>query len=205
MDPPPNVIRIVNQEVCAMSHDRNERLCVDATPDLIHGLTFYQPEATLLALGEKAIDTRSWGTDYRGWVAIHSARETPSDWLARMALHPYAAALTRHALRDLPFGGIVAFGLLARTEVIASNRHASQAILERGVDFEPLLGDYTPGRRMWLFDRVVPLDPPIPHGGGRGLWHWTPGPEVRDRVRLVLGLGGPPIPATPLEGAPAWP
>lgn len=32
-------------------------------------LTLTQPWATLVAIQAKRIETRSWGTDYRGWIA----------------------------------------------------------------------------------------------------------------------------------------
>ncbi len=37
-------------------------------------LTLWQPWASLIALGVKTIETRSWSTDYRGPLAIHAAK-----------------------------------------------------------------------------------------------------------------------------------
>ncbi|MFL5577327.1 MAG: ASCH domain-containing protein [Gemmatimonadaceae bacterium] len=42
-------------------------------------LTLTQPWATLVAIGAKTIETRSWPTHYRGEVAIHAAKGFP-DW-----------------------------------------------------------------------------------------------------------------------------
>jgi hypothetical protein len=36
------------------------------------GLTLTQPWATLVAIGAKRIETRSWPTRYRGLLAIHA-------------------------------------------------------------------------------------------------------------------------------------
>ena len=36
-------------------------------------LTLHQPWASLVALGVKTIETRSWSTQYRGPLAIHAA------------------------------------------------------------------------------------------------------------------------------------
>ena len=36
------------------------------------------------------------------------------------------------------------------------------------------LGDYTPGRLMWLFDQVEVLPEPVPARGYQRLWHWEP-------------------------------
>lgn len=40
-------------------------------------LTLWQPWATLVALGVKTIETRSWSTSYRGPLAIHAAKKAP--------------------------------------------------------------------------------------------------------------------------------
>lgn len=41
-------------------------------------LTLYQPWATLVALGVKTIETRSWATKYRGPLAIHAGARRPA-------------------------------------------------------------------------------------------------------------------------------
>lgn len=40
-------------------------------------LTLWQPWASLVALGIKTIETRSWSTQYRGPLAIHAAKRKP--------------------------------------------------------------------------------------------------------------------------------
>lgn len=40
-------------------------------------LTLWQPWASLVALGVKTIETRSWSTSYRGPLAIHAAKKRP--------------------------------------------------------------------------------------------------------------------------------
>lgn len=41
-------------------------------------LTLHQPWASLVALGVKTIETRSWSTKYRGPLAIHAAARKPA-------------------------------------------------------------------------------------------------------------------------------
>jgi hypothetical protein len=43
-------------------------------------LTLWQPWASLIALGAKTIETRSWSTKYRGPLAIHAAKRRPATW-----------------------------------------------------------------------------------------------------------------------------
>lgn len=38
-------------------------------------ITLIQPWATLVALGEKKIETRSWSTNFRGRIAIHAGKK----------------------------------------------------------------------------------------------------------------------------------
>ena len=40
-------------------------------------LTLWQPWASLIAVGAKTIETRSWSTKYRGPLAIHAAKRRP--------------------------------------------------------------------------------------------------------------------------------
>lgn len=40
-------------------------------------LTLHQPWASLIAMGVKKIETRSWGTKYRGPLAIHAGQHRP--------------------------------------------------------------------------------------------------------------------------------
>jgi hypothetical protein len=40
-------------------------------------LTLTQPWATLVSLGAKTFETRSWKTDYSGPLAIHAAKGFP--------------------------------------------------------------------------------------------------------------------------------
>jgi len=50
-------------------------------------LTLHQPWASLIALGVKTIETRSWSTPYRGRLLIHAGAKTPTrgefvgDWV----------------------------------------------------------------------------------------------------------------------------
>jgi len=43
----------------------------------LKAITIWQPWASLIAIGEKQYETRSWKTDYRGPIAIHAAAKRP--------------------------------------------------------------------------------------------------------------------------------
>lgn len=42
-------------------------------------LSLTQPWASLVAIGAKRIETRSWSTSYRGLVAIHASKRFPDE------------------------------------------------------------------------------------------------------------------------------
>lgn len=95
----------------------------------IMGLSLWQPYATLIAIGAKKIETRSWPTRYRGRLAIHAGQTF--DWesqalvndvpIFRRTLHAGLLRLSgqmfpgRHSLvgrdvcaSDLPTGAFLA-------------------------------------------------------------------------------------------------
>ncbi len=151
--------------------------------ETIRCLSLHQPWASLMAVGEKSIETRSWSTPYRGLVAIHAAKNLDS--LDLVDEEPFESALIRRGYptykrygqvfvkkHALEFGAIVAVGLL--THVGKIYRLPDEARIA-GKEFtvqsqEEAFGDYTPGRFAWIFHDVVRLAEPIPLRGQQGLW-----------------------------------
>lgn len=125
----------------------------------MRALTLTQPWASLVALGLKRVETRSWSTNYRGTLAIHAAKGMP----------PYARefASEERAIGRLPAviprGAIVAVARL--TGVVPTDDAALEvSALERR------FGDYGPGRYAWFIDDVRILGAPVPCRGALGLW-----------------------------------
>jgi hypothetical protein len=139
-------------------------------------LSLTQPWATLIAIGAKRIETRSWSTSYRGPIAIHAAKGMPRDCREFAYADPAGQVLNDAGIllggdcRDLPRGALVALATLtgiARTEDIIA---WSQGLLRHEIDF----GDYSPGRFGWVLADVVALQAPIPCKGALGLWDVPP-------------------------------
>jgi activating signal cointegrator 1 len=153
-------------------------------------LTLTQPWATMVALGAKHIETRKWGTTFRGPLAIHAAKGLDriggvGGLLGFCRREPFHTALLRHFGKDgpvtiaeaLPFGAIVAVANLHHVGEIG--RRADGAVIVRGRELpvkgdELAFGDYTPGRRGWVLTNVVALKEPVPCKGARGLWGVPP-------------------------------
>ncbi len=134
-------------------------------------LTLTQPWATLVAIGAKTIETRSWSTSYRGPVAIHAAKGFPK-WARAFTMEPVCYEAVRYAnqrpadlLAAYPLGVVLATARLVNvlpTEKI--NGISAQ---------EEAFGDYSPCRFAWFLEDVKELDKPVPAKGALGLWEWT--------------------------------
>lgn len=155
-------------------------------------ITLTQPWATLVAVGAKHIETRSWSTRYRGPLAIHAAKGlSPVGGMAGLCElcyeKPFYRVLTlRHGLigADLCHparrGAIVATCQLVDVRIIGQEENGDATILADDMrSFTPILGnerafgDYSPGRYAWLLADVKPLAEPIPAKGALGLWEWN--------------------------------
>lgn len=147
-------------------------------------LSLTQPWATLIACGAKRIETRSWRTDFRGRIAIHTAKGLGSvggkrGLYALCAEAPFANAFadafaaTREeafdAARELPLGAIVALATIKDVKLIDMKLRA-WVMSQNVTPFEYNFGDYTSGRYAWFLEDVVPLPEPVYCKGALGLW-----------------------------------
>jgi hypothetical protein len=147
------------------------------------GLTMTQPWATLVALGENSIETRSWSTSYRGPLAIHSAQAFPKEARALCDEEPYRTVLARGGYAspdDLPRGSVIALAHLddvmkfTRSSLRETRARAAQRLVpEHEADF----GDFSPGRFGFVLSHVQRLSKLIPAKGMLGLWQVPPSLE----------------------------
>lgn len=154
-------------------------------------LTLTQPWATLMAVGAKLIETRSWGTKYRGPVAIHASKAPPV--LDALVVPEIALALGdagyKYGGMDLPRGAIVAVVELADCLQMIGSRtmcvfhadeyrprarfcicggdHHARRLSEK----ERAFGTYEGDRWAWITDpaKRIRLADPLPYRGGQGL------------------------------------
>jgi hypothetical protein len=135
-------------------------------------LTLTQPWATLVAIGAKQIETRSWRTDFSGQLAIHAAKGFPAWAKATCDEPPFRDVLRAHRLgaSDLPVGKILCVANLLTcipTEDVPWDEALGDCPHERE------FGDYAEGRWAWIFDGTLQtFYPPIAARGSLGLWNW---------------------------------
>lgn len=136
----------------------------------MRALSLTQPWATLVAIGAKSIETRSWHTMHRGPIAIHAAKKFPNDARCICPRPPFAAALGDEVLYTgmvLAIANLVeCFRFDERTERLIRRRSA----LGNLPAFEAEFGDFAPGRHGFVLRDVRRLETPIPYKGALGLW-----------------------------------
>ena len=137
-------------------------------------ITIKQPWATLIVLGEKKFETRSWQTKYRGPIAIHAGKTIDKNacndsWIK--------GVLKEHGItsyNDLPTGVVLATAELREChKVIVTLGYVSVFTSGKAIEgLEVAFGDYTEGRYAWELDNLKVLDETIPAKGQLSLWNW---------------------------------
>ena len=130
-------------------------------------LTLRQPWATLVAIGAKKIETRSWRTKYRGPLLIHASKGMSQAEVEFSWCKPVHDALRSVGIDpakfEFPRGAILAVAVLDDCKEIGPH-----------TPFPPMperaLGNYHHHRFMWTLDMVTPLIEPYPLRGAQGLW-----------------------------------
>jgi len=133
-------------------------------------LTLYQPWASFVACGLKKWETRSWATEYRGPLAIHSALRPVDGFLS---------TVEKNIPKDLLPRGYPLGCVLAEVELVEIYPTDFQEVSET----ERLLGDWRPGRFAWQLKLSYAVNVPWHARGGRGLWNLLP-----ERSGLLLEI-----------------
>jgi len=121
---------------------------------LMKALSLYEPGATLIALGKKRYETRSWSTTYRGPLLICASLKRPP--IAKIIGILYRA---RISLNELSPGRAVALVDLVhvyRTDDLHYGQFGEN---------EEFYGDLSPGRYAWQLKNVRRfVNPPLIRG-----------------------------------------
>lgn len=156
-------------------------------------LTLTQPWATLVAIGAKRVETRSWRTEFRGQIAIHAAKGFPDDARYTVTVEPFQSVLRAAMGRDivtgahLPTACIIALADLVevrRFDEASRDRVRSRSARGDLPQYEADFGDYGLGRFGFVLENVVKLARPVPARGMLNLWN-VPTP-IENEVRRQL-------------------
>ena len=132
----------------------------------MRAITLHQPWASLIALGIKRVETRSWIAGFRGQLAIHAAkRPIKRSELEAIAQHKFNGICLGEL--EYPLGSVVAVCTLSDCVLMTPKLISQQSPTELAV------GDWESGRYAWLLSNVQPTRV-IPASGKQGLWDWIP-------------------------------
>jgi hypothetical protein len=185
------------KQSAGLHQNEQGRACASGSRDIeeyergnqpMKAVTIHQPWATLIALGAKKMETRSWPTKHRGPLAIHAGKKIDREACER---EPIRSTLAAHGYtpEKLPTGAIVATCQLVACRQVERPSGASGMVwLSRndgnGIGWggklpnEYYFGDYSDGRYAWELTDINQLPEPIPAKGQQGLWNWVDGERL---------------------------
>jgi activating signal cointegrator 1 len=166
-------------------------------------LSLTQPWATLVTIGAKHIETRSWAPHQRcigQRIAIHAAKGFPRkakeccweelftrvlwpDLFVSFARSPEMDAALQDRIGKLPRGVV-----LCTAKLCGAWSTNNEELVDRLSIQERLFGSYAPDRWMWVLEDIQPLPEPIPARGALGLWKWDVPPEIMAAVAINSGV-----------------
>lgn len=126
-------------------------------------LSLTEPYATLIRLGKKKIETRSFKTNYRGELYIHaSSTKIPKEWK------------NNKELMNLVKDSVLNFGYIILKCKLVDCVYMDEEFLDKikKDKLEYLVGDYKIGRYAWILDDIEVLDRPIFAKGKLGIWNY---------------------------------
>lgn len=156
-------------------------------------ISLLQPWASLVVMGAKQIETRSWNTKYRGPLLIHASKKYTGEQKSLGVDFNLKHGAGLRITDDLPVGQII--GSINLIETFSTERVFTGA---GGIVFtintkvmvgdelrmmnitkaEEAFGDYSPGRYGWLLSDPVQFTTGIPVKGSFGVWEYkAPLPE----------------------------
>ena len=146
-------------------------------------ITILQPWTSLIACGEKKIETRSWETKYRGKIAIHAGKKYQNPFEVSQEIFTNICRCLRikklDDWHDLERGKVIAIADLVDCVKIEAYNFNTKGVINgiwlvngdyiEGIELD--FGDYTLGRYVWILENVQLINP-VPARGQQRLWNW---------------------------------
>ena len=132
-------------------------------------LSITEPMATLICLGKKKIETRSWKTNYRGELYIHaSLTKIRKEWKDNKEL------MNLLDNSSLNYGNIICKCNLV--DCVYMDNEFINKIKKDNQEY--ICGIYELGRYAWILENVKILDTSIKVTGHLGIWNYEE--EIND-------------------------
>lgn len=130
-------------------------------------LTIKQPWASLIMLGLKKYEFRSWKTDYRGELLIHAGKGIDKDGMER---------LKKYIPEDIPYEGII--GKVRLIDCIKTSSEFYDKVQKENKDIyakSVFNQDYA-----WQMEVIEVYDNPIKVKGKLRLWNYEGGANGKE-------------------------
>lgn len=133
-------------------------------------ISIKQPYATLLLMGIKKFETRSWKTKFRGEICIHSSKAVDKEG---MKILKEVLGQKFNSL-DFPTGAI-----LGKIQILdcfqCVKKDNNRVLLDNGKEIsntesEYYFGDFSVGRYAWEIKPIIKFENPIYCNGKLGIW-----------------------------------
>ena len=161
---------------------------------MLHGISLTQPWCSLMAIGAKRYETRSWQTPFRGLLAICAAKKFPEE-CKRLAYKndPFSAVLHAGGFTTIQKLIDATGHVLCVVELVACVRTEGGRVpfvtddpsyfVEPG-EHEQSFGDYGTGRFAWITRHLIRLATPVPVKGALGVFRLPEDVEAEVRKQL---------------------
>jgi hypothetical protein len=139
-------------------------------------ISLIQPWASLIVMGAKKFETRSWKTEYRGELLIHASSQLPAQFQKEKFTEGAYFKDFIEDLDQLPYGAIIGKVNLVgiyRTEDLVSPQSLFKDVSIN--EHEKAFGDYSHGRYAWALEDAFRFKMPIPYKGALGIWEFPEG------------------------------
>lgn len=127
-------------------------------------ITLIQPWATLVALGEKRIETRSWSTNIRGEIAIHAGKKVDKSVFNR----PFYSDIFRKY--SITPENIITSSIIAVCKIVDVKR--TEDLTDVISNQERAFGNYGPNRFGWILEDIKSIEPIQGVKGMLGFWNY---------------------------------
>ncbi len=152
-------------------------------------ISLHQPRASLIVIGAKTYETRSWPTSHRGPILIHAAKKWTKNQKALLNQEPFVRPMSdawyHYGLGTAdkpPIGSIIGVADLVECYRVMKDCHGCPYLFPSPVGpethMEPLptgdelaFGDFTTGRYAWKLANPRRFAKPIPYRGMQGTFN----------------------------------
>ncbi|MEM7716996.1 MAG: DNA N-6-adenine-methyltransferase, partial [Cyanobacteria bacterium P01_A01_bin.68] len=137
------------------------------TPNTLKAISLWQPWASLIPLGLKHYETRSWKTKYRGKLLICSTAKSTKDQYQQ-----YLKIGSEVKLPDWDEDNFPRGYALAVCDLVDCIEMTPEFIAQQS-QTEILCGDWQVGRYAWKLENIQPITEPFAVKGKQGLFNVT--------------------------------